>query len=402
MSLASLARITPLALLLVVAGCDTSEGPSLFDPDRQTAPDPTVTALSPAGSALAGIDEITVTGSNFSSVPDENLVFFGETLAEVLSASPTELRVKAPNTPAEDLPVRVSVRSALSYSSAIPYTLTPAVVDFGELASAEQPFGITTDASGNLYLALNSDGTRSITRIAPDGTRSPFFSTTFEFPSLAFGPDGAIYAVRGVFAAFRLPEGGTQETFGVISDGRPSLTAIDVDASGNLYVGGNNGGDTGTKSIYRIAPDKSITAYPLDGNVRAIAVFGGAVYAAVTQGGTSSIVRLAADASGDLSAPTPYADITALAGAEATSLAFAASGDLYVGTDARTDPLLLVRPDGSGDVVYPSVLTGPAARLAYGPGSFLYMRTATVLNAENAVVQEPMLVRIETRQEGAR
>lgn len=402
MSLASLARLTPLALLLVVAGCDTSEGPSLYDPDRQTAPDPIVTALAPAGAALAGIDEITVTGSNFSSVPDENLVLFGETVAEVLSASPTELRVKAPNTPAADLPVRVAVRSATNYSSPIPYTLTPAVVEFGELANSEEPFGIATDASGNLYLALNSDGTRSITRIAPDGTRSPFFSTTFEFPSLAFGPDGAIYAVRGVFAAFRLPEGGTQETFGVISDGRPSLTAIDVDASGNLYVGGNNGGDSGTKSMYRIAPDKSVTAYPLDGNIRAIAVFGGAVYAAVTQAGVSSIVRLTADGAGDLGAPSLYADITALTGAEATALAFAASGDLYVGTNARTDPLYVVRSDGSGEVVYPGVLAGPTARLAYGPGSFLYMRTATVLNAENVVIQEPMLVRIETRQEGAR
>ncbi|MEO0559234.1 MAG: IPT/TIG domain-containing protein [Bacteroidota bacterium] len=400
MSLASLARLAPLALLLAVAGCDTSDGPTLFDPDRQTAPDPTVTSVSPAGSALAGIDEVTITGTNFSATASDNLVFFDDAAAEILSASPTELRVKVPNTPAENLAMRVSVRSAANYSTPLAYTLVPAVVEFGELANSETPFGITTDPTGNLYLSINSDGTRSITRIAADGTRSPFFSTTFEFPGLSFGPDGALYGVRGVFAAFRLPEAGTQETFGVISDGRPLLTTIDTDANGNLYVGGNNA--TGTNSIYRIASDKSVTAYALPGNVRALTVFDGAVYAAVTLDGVSQVFRLAADASGDLGAPTSYVNMTALAGAEATALAFAASGDLYVGTDALMDPVYLVRPDGSGEVLYPGVLTGPTSHLAYGPGSFLYMRTADVLNAENAVIQPAGLFRIETRQDGAR
>ena len=403
MSLTSLARLAPLALLLAVAGCDTGEGPSLFDPDRQTAPDPTVTAVSPAGSALAGIDEVTITGSNFSATASDNLVFFGDTAGEILSASPTELRVKVPNTPAENLPLRVSVRNAANYSASVSYTLVPAVVEFGNLGQTETPLGITTDGAGNLYLSRNDDGTRSIIRITPDGMRSPFFDTTFDFSGLSVGPDGAVYATRGVFAAFRLPEGGTQEIFGLVSEGRPRLTAIDVDPTGNLYVGGNNGGDSGTNSIYRIDPaDQAVTAYAQSGNVRAIAVFDGAVYVAVTENLISQILRFPADANGDLGAPTPYANLTDLAGAEATSLAFAASGDLYVGTDAIEDPLYLVRADGSSELVYPGVLEGPSFRLAYGPGSFLYMMTAVVLNAENAVIKPADLVRIETRQDGAR
>lgn len=400
MSLATLARLAPLALLLVVAGCDTGDGPSLYDPDRQTAPDPTVSSIAPTGVVLAGIDEITITGSNFSATPDENLVFFGDVPAEILSASPTELRIKAPNTPGEDIPVRVAVRSATNYSAAQAYTLTPAFVEFGALANSEEPFGITTDSDGNLYVMLNSDGTRQIVEIAPDGTRAaaPFFSTTFDFGSLAYGPDDAIYAVRGVFAAFRLPEGGTQETFGVISEGRPLLTALDVDGAGNLYVGGNNGSEG---NIYHIAPDKSVTAYPLGGNIRAISVFEGAVYAAVTQSGTSSIFRLPADETGALGSPSVYADITTLAGAEATALAFAASGDLYVGTSSRTDPIYLIRSNGTGEVLYPGVLMGPAGRLAYSPGSFLYMRTSQVLGSNGGIEQAAGLIRIETRQNGA-
>ena len=398
---ASLFRISPLALLLVLAACDTGEGTSLYDPNRATSSDPTIAAIAPNGLVLAGIDEVTITGSNFSATPDENLVFFGSAQAQVLSASPTELRVKAPNTPRENLPVRVAVRNAPNYSNTVPYSLTAAVTPFGDLSQSETAFGIAAGADGTLYVAIDSDGTREIATFAPDGTRgaTPYFSTRFDFTTLALDPDGTLFATRGVFAAFRLPEGGTQETFGVISEGRPSLSALDIDTSGNLYVGGNNG--DGTRSIYRIAPDESITAYPLDGNVRALAWFDGALFAATTVAGVSQVLRLPADASGDLGTPTVYADAAALGGAVATALAFAASGDLYVGTSEQVDPVIVVRPDGTAATLYPGVLTGPVARLAYGPDSALYMRTDVILNAENAVIQPSRLVRIETRQNGA-
>ena len=69
---------------LALAACDT-ESTSLYDPDEPLLPDPSVAEISPTGSALAGIDVLTITGQNFSETPENNLVYFGTVRGTVLA-----------------------------------------------------------------------------------------------------------------------------------------------------------------------------------------------------------------------------------------------------------------------------------------------------------------------------
>ena len=234
-----LQRAAALLLVLSLAACDTGPAESLYDPDFEGAPDPVVTGIEPSGSALAGVSEIVIRGENFGSDPDAVRVYFGDTRAELLEASPTQLRVRAPNLTPGTVNIRVSVVGALDLSNPMPYALEAAVADFGDIKTFEEPFGIASDAAGNLYVSLFSTNVSAgIKRITPEGERSDYISTTFKWEDLAFGPDGGLYGVRGVRAAFRFPPGGgPQETWAVIPDNSARLTAIDFDADGHAWLG---------------------------------------------------------------------------------------------------------------------------------------------------------------------
>jgi len=374
---------------ITIMGCDTGPADSLYDADRVSAADPVVSSVDPPVSALAGVDVVTITGQNFSSDPASNLVYFDDARAEILSASTTVLQVLAPNTPGSDIVLKLSVIGAENYTNDILYELLPAAEDFGDITAFEEPFALTSDTQGDLYVSLYSDGISvGIVRFAPDGSRSSFVETTFKWDSMVFGPDDLLYTVRSVRAIFRFEEGGSQQVWGVIPNSAVKLTAITFDASGNVWAGGNN------DDIYSISPDKSITASPFIGNVRALIVFEGNLYAAATQNGDSKIWKFSISGT-SLGPAEQYFDVTALNGSEAVSLAFATNGDLFVGTDA-VEPVIVVSPGGgAGESLYPGVLDPVGLSLAWGNGPTLYMTRG------RTSVTTPNIISINTRREGA-
>ena len=399
------------ALLIFAAGCDSGPGESLYDPDPTTNPDPAVTAVSPDPSeiVLAGIDEVTLTGTNFSANASENLVYFDDVRAEVVEASPTQLRVKAPNFPSPELQIRVAVLGAENYSNLVPYRLVSAVVPFGDLGMADEPTGIGSDDLGNAYVSIFSEGSSvGIDRFTPDGERSDYFSTTFPWSDLAVGPDGALYGVRGVQAVFRLPEGMAQQTYQVVT-GSARLGALTFGPTGALWTGSREGG------LFRVAPGGgSFDQFDLPGNIRDLVVFDGALYVAVTQDNVSRVVRFPIDSNGDLGEAETYVDVTATFAAEARALAFAQDGTLFIGTDAggfidleERNPVVVVLPDGSTEVLYPGVL-GPEQSstfvqirsFAWDADTGLYaIRRFEIRGQETEIFFD--LVRIETRKMGA-
>ena len=397
---ASLFRISPLALLLVLAACDTGEGTSLYDPNRATSPDPTVASISPDGNALAGIDEITITGSNFSPNADENLVFFGEASARVLSASPTELRVAAPNTPRENLPVRVAVRSAANYSAPVAYTLVSALTPFGELARGDEPFGMASDASGLLYASLTIDGQATgIFQIPQPDERTLYHEDRAStWPDITLGPDGAVYGVRNNRGVYRLPAGAPSTVFAALPNG-VSLTAIGASPSGDLWVGGSNS-DLASSALYRIGADATVTPFSFPKIVRDLVILGDALYAATQTSGLAEVWRFPLDASGALGGGTLYYDLTAELGPGTIVFAIeaAADGTLFVGTNAA-DPVRLIAPDGTASALYPGVLRPPASEFAWGAGSTLYMGQARIAATEVTQAQDAQLYQVITRYE---
>lgn len=371
----------------IVAGCDTGPAPSLYDPDSAGAPDPVITSVDPEGAALAGVDIVTIVGSNFSATHGDNLVYFGDTRGDLLEASTTSLRVRPPNTPQPELELRVAVLGAENFSNAVQYRLEAAAENFGKIAAFEEPFAITSDSEGNLYVSLFSDNRSvGVIRMAPDGARSTYVETTFKWDAMEFGPDGALYTARGVRAIFRFTEGSSQETWAVIQDRAVRIRALAFDAQGNLWAGGPN------SSIYRIAPEGSIQPYAFEPDVADLAVAGGRLYAAASDEGLSQVFRIPILTSGDLGNPEVLIDV---ADARVHALAVAASGEVIVGTDAA-DPVYVVQTDGSAGVLYPGILTPAAVSFAWGAGTTLYITRG------KTDYTTPNLVKVNVRREKAR
>ncbi len=348
----------------IMAGCDTGPAPSLYDPDLERAPDPIIASVDPEGAALAGVDIVTIVGQNFSGMASDNLVYFGDTRGELLEAAPTTLRVRPPNTPRPELELRVAVVGAENFSNAVHYRLEAAAEEFGKIAAFEEPFAITSDGEGNLYVSLFSDGRSvGVVRMAHDGTRSTYVESTFKWDALKFGPDGALYTARGVRAVFRFTEGSSQETWAVIQDSAVRIRALAFDGQGNLWAGGPN------SSLFRIAPDKSIRQFAFEPDVSDLVVAGNTLYAAALDQGQSQAYRIAILPNGDLGTSEVLYDA---ADARVHALAVAASGEVIVGTDAP-DPLYVVQADGSADVLYPGILAPAAVSFAWGSGTTLFM-----------------------------
>lgn len=406
--------------LLLAAACDTGPAESLYDPDsRSPLADPVITSVTPAGAAFAGVDVITISGQNFSSDAARNLVYFqadtGDIVetgrATIVSASPTELRVISPPTPAPSVDIRVAVlgveTGAENFSNTFVYRLDAAFEKFGGIGKIEDPTAIATDASGTIYMAYFSGGVSAgFQTISPEGVRSDFTGSTFLWRSVAVGPDGLLYAVRNIRAIFRFAEGGAQEVFLALTPTTLRIAAITFDADGNLWAGGNN------TEILKVAPDKSVSRYALEADVTALKVYDGALYAVAENADGFAVWRFPIDGNGDLGTGQKYFDIAGQLGEDVRSeaLAFATDGTMYLGTD-RADPVEMVMPSGSHETLYPGVLVqpvvggsqvppAPVLDLAWGPDPYLYMiqeRPAGTIGEDAR-----LMTRVNTRNSGAR
>ncbi len=397
--------------LMLVAACDTGPAESVYDPDRQPLPDPVITAVAPTGSALAGVDQVVLTGQNFRTAPSDNLVYFGDDRAQVLSASATELVVLPKPVPAESVDIRVAVVGvevgSENYSNSFSYRLNPAFTAFGSIGQVEDPTAIVTDDAGLMFMSLLSGGISvGLKTLSTDGVRSDFAATTFPWRALAPGPDGLLYAARGIRALFRFAQGGSQQTFVALTPSSLRLSVLTFDPDGNAWTAGDNA------EIIRIAPDKTDARFAFVANVTALKVHDGALFAVAGTAEGFAVWRFPMDANSDLGTPTKYFDIAAELGAEVTSeaLAFDADGTMYLGTD-RSEPVELVYPGGSHETYYPGVLVQPldgttripptpVLDLAWGQDPYLYMLRERP--SGDIGKKAHVLVRIDTRKNGAR
>ncbi|MDE2731149.1 MAG: IPT/TIG domain-containing protein [Bacteroidota bacterium] len=386
------ARLTMLsaAALLLAAGCDFGPAASLHDPDRISSLDPVIDSVSPAGLALAGVDLVTIIGQNFSGDIAGNLVYFGQSRGTILEASPTQMSVLPPNAPMQNLLLRVSVIGAENFSNGVTYSLDAAAAPFGSILSFEDVFSITTDLAGHIYISLISDARPvGIERLDAEGTRSRFAQSGFGWADMAFGPDGQLYTVRAVRAVFRFTEGSSQMTWVVIPDVTVKLSAVAVDASGVVWVAGDNA------HIYSLSPDKSVQMHAFEANVRDLALADDYLYAVGEQQDRHAVWRFARGAGAQLGPAEEILDIAGQGGRQGLSVAVATSGHVYVGTDA-TDPVILVDPDGTAEPLYPGILTSPASKMAWGPSGYLYV----VRDRSESL--DPTITRVNTRREGVR
>lgn len=364
-----------LFAMVILSGCNEEDKiTSLWNGDYTTPlPAPVITSLAPANQGLAGIEEVTITGSNFSPNVGENFVYFGNVKGTVLQATTTSLLVKAPNFVSDSLNVRVVVQNALSTSNTIQYKLMSAFRVAVEFGTGVSPSAITFDNAGNMYYFL-----LGIKKITPAGDTSSYAPKGAEslWSSLKFGPDGALYATRGVAGIFRILPGATPASWVTSSAGIGSTNDFDFDQNGNMWAAGN------ATTISRIKQDKSVKTFPSPSFVvSGVRVFNGYVYFSGNKDNKEGIWRGEILANEDLGPLELYFDFTAAGySGDATSLAFSSDGICYLGVNTKlnsgVEPIIVIRNDGTSNILYPGVLDPKGKMrcqsLFWGPGPHIY------------------------------
>lgn len=422
--------------IIGLAGCDTQEN-TIYTPDNlKSDADPKVATIeSVEKPAFAGIDVLTITGSNFSTDLSKTVVYFTFYLPDVdeagniklsggkpvrgkvkdtirgtiLEATATQLKVRPPARPAfdpadpktrpvDDADVRVTVLGAENFSTAVKVDLPPSFEPISVInQKLEDIYALTTDKDNNAYMFIISDNAPAgFFKVTPAGVRSTFVPAsaigTLLWSDLYYNAtESYLYGVRNQRAVFRFKQSGTQETYAVIANTSVKLATITTDGKGNLWTGGNN------TAIYRIAPDKTVKEYAFTADIRAIRTTATHLYAVAKQGTTWGIWRFPINATNDLGAAEQWVTFPNFGTTdEAYSLALATNGDLLVGTNRDPDPILVVKSDKTISALYPTIFTGAVRGLAW-------VADPTLLVGQGILgTYKANLLKVNTRRNGVR
>lgn len=272
---------------------------------------------------------VTITGTGFSTTAANNQVIFNGHTALVQDASSTQIRTSVPLA-AGTGNVTVTVNGATATGPVFTYQVALVVTSVagvsntfgsadgkGAAAAFNQPFGLSCDAAGNVYVA--DEYNNLIRKITPDGTVS----------TLAGGGPGAHTDGTGSAASF----------------GRPSDVA--VDASGNVYVA-----DEMNLLIRKITPSGVVSTLagngsnqPRDGQ-GAAASFAGPLGVAVDGSGNIFVADLAG--AGQIRKITPAGLVTTVYSGSSLNpwqLAVDKSGNIYV-TDGNGNSIKKITQSG--------------------------------------------------------
>jgi hypothetical protein len=363
--------------LLLLSSCTKPADNGVYDPNVSYRPQPTITAISPAGSAMAGMDTVVVQGTNFSTVLGENSVYFNASPAALLNATTTQISLVAPLVTSDSIGVRVAVTGSIQFSNTSLYKLKAGVTSWGNLQANDTSTSIATDASGNLLAAILLKALEGgVIKVTPAGVRSTYAPATAGvalWTSLKMGPGGYLYAARNFRAVYRFsPGGGSSATVWQAFPVGTAIADIDFDESGNLWGGGNN------SNIYCVTQAKTLTTVPFVGNVRCVRVFNGYLYFSARTDAGEKIWR-AAISSTSLGTPEVYYDFGAVYPSNVPlSITFSSDGTMYIGTDSMNG-LLIVSASKTVSApfgAYKSLFGTGLAYLAWGAADDLYASTS--------------------------
>ena len=356
--------------------------------------DPVISSVSP-DSAVNGVMDITINGENFSGNVDENFVYFGSGISEVLSATPTQLVVRRPIGIGGLYTIKAVKRSAFLPAEFPSYSLEPGVIS---LRDGETYNSVTVGNGDSLF----AESDEIIYLIQSNGERTEYCNLGFVSSEMRMGPAGVLYVQRKENRAlFTVPAGGGEAV--QLTRVRRNSSVFDFDSEGYIYSGGERSGFSVT------TPDGvTSTEYELyDGNYRitGLRVFDGYVYVAADtlldvdeDGFFRAIYRHELLGSGEMGDQELVFHWTNEAGAYAIAaindITFSDDGKMYIATDA-SNPIVILTPERTLKVLYQDVIDGPIFQLAWGSGNYLF------LNRVGAEDSDSGLLRIIMGQHGA-
>ncbi|OQA65197.1 MAG: SMP-30/Gluconolaconase/LRE-like region [Ignavibacteria bacterium ADurb.Bin266] len=322
-------------------------------------------------------------------------MFFNGVKGEVLSATSTQLKVRPPNVISDSVQVKVSVFKVEDFSNIVFYKLAPAVVEIFNFdpANSGTPYGITVDANENVYTSVARQIDPGIYKVDPQGTLSRWAPKGAEsfFHSLTMGPSSTIYATRRVRGIIQVLENTTPATYVSYAAGVGGAAAdTDFDQDLNLWAGANG-------NIISVTPAKVVQGFPFDGNINAIKIFNGAIYAVAASNGQQILWKVPIISADNIGTPEVYFNFTSEVDSviKLNDISIAADGDIYIGTDAKEDPIYVIHPDKSFEKLYPGIIKSTVNSLCWGTGNYLYMTR----NLSNDFTQT--IIRIDMEKPGA-
>lgn len=389
-------------LALMAAGCKKNPTASIYDPNAPTGAQPVVTSVTPenAAYALSGVTTLALNGSNFTTDASKIVVYFDATPVTVLSATPTLIRVRAPNFYKDSVKIRVAIVGANKFSDPQFISIKPAILNADSIDfTKEEAWAIAADNHGNIFVSMTTTGGigEGVYKFTSTGHRTQYAlkgAETF-FSSMKVGPGDTVFAARRVAAVYYLdPNIVAASKIYLTKSLAPPMNNVDdfdYDAQKNIWAGGNL--NTG---IYRINKFHQAREFPFSSRVRALRVFNNALYAAasvITATDTTEAVYQfpinAADTS--LGAPVVYFNLTAQAGYhlnKITALAFDVNGTLYVGTDGAGGILAVSGQNAAPTIVDNGLLGSGVVSFQWGTGNILYVIRA---NASTSTTPQVLL-----------
>lgn len=390
---------------IAVSGCNEEPPASLYNEDWKSTGQPVISSISLPAAAYGGADIITITGSNFSPVLDDNLVFFDAAEGLVLSASPTELRVRTPDMTKDTVILRIAVRGSSLFSEPRQYRLMAPVTFYGGFGLSDAVASVTAAKSGTLFYTATA---KILGRVLPDSAKVQIATMQISVATdLKVGADGFVYCTGGLGAQryiFRFSSDGVGGTWLRLPS---STTSLDQAQNGYLYAGGLR------TAIYRVNTSgstfKAVGQVP-DVDIQSLRFFGGYLYFSGKYTGTDSIPvgsdkirngdqgiwRVQVVSDDTVSEKELYFHWKGFSSKVAYTLAFAADGDLFVGTDDAM-ALAVIHPNKTAEEFYPGVglINSSITTMTY-LGQYLY-----AFRENTTTLAERKLLKINTQKDAA-
>ena len=380
--------IMMLASLIVLGaiGCVEDVQAPLYKANSLGGGTTTISGISsPSGVYLAGVTSATITGTNFSTVPSAEYVFFDTARAVVLQASATQLVVQVPYFPIlkdsiRRTLVRVASQSSPRYDTTY-LSLSSALASVGRIGTNEEVMGVATDAAGNLYAGVYQDGkTGQIIRVSAatngrDTITAPV--ATRKYIAMKVGPGGYLYLIgENINAMLRVTTTpGAVGVYGAVA-GMTDLSDFDFDSNLNIWIGSKNA--AGTK-IARMLPSKTLRTFsvvtaPSTMLTRAVRVYNGYLYLGGKRDTLEGVWRAPIVSADSLGLWENVLDIKAATGVtcQVRSLTFASDGTMYIGTDATNGIYTVASGSATAQPLYAPVIGSPIHALAWGNGPALF------------------------------
>lgn len=350
----SLLAACVFVLVFFSLGCNEKNNVEpLYNPTFSNTLAPVITSVSPADSAFAGVDELTITGSNFAVSADSMAVYFNNVKATILSLDANKVVVKAPNLVDDTISIKISKFNTDKLSNVLPYKLISATIVFTEFKFNDTPYSLTYDKLGNAYVSYTVDSAGAgVKKIAPDGTVTNFSIKGAEtwWSNMKFGQSGDLYVVRGLKGIFKIIPDSTSFTWVSSANGIGTITDFDFDQNGMMWAAGNN------TSVYRVTQTKNVKPFAFNANIRSVRVFNNFLYVGGVKNGVEGVWRFPIINSDSLGIAEEYYNYAATyPTGTIRGITFSADGDLYIGTDG-VEMIVKVRPDKSSQALFSGVL----------------------------------------------